>query len=107
MQFIPSGISGLVNLSLIPIGLFSLSILVGNERAHWRHAVALVLGTAGLVLLFSNKASLSGNVAVVPPAASPGFTPPRDGHFINAGASGRLCRQRFDSMIRHQIAPAT
>lgn len=63
MQFIPSGVSGLVNLSLIPIGLFSLSIVFGNERANWRHAVALMLGTAGLVLLFSNKASVSGNVA--------------------------------------------
>jgi drug/metabolite transporter (DMT)-like permease len=55
MQFIPSGVSGLVNLSLIPIGLFGLSILFGDERPSWRHAAALALGTAGLVLLFSNR----------------------------------------------------
>jgi drug/metabolite transporter (DMT)-like permease len=70
MQFIPSGVSGLVNLSLIPIGLFSLSIIVGDERASWRHAAALVLGTVGLVLLFSSKASLSGNAAELKGAAA-------------------------------------
>jgi drug/metabolite transporter (DMT)-like permease len=70
MQFIPSGVSGLVNLSLIPVGLFSLSILFGDERPSWLHGAALVLGIAGLALLFSNKASLSGNAAELQGAAA-------------------------------------
>ena len=70
MQFVASGVSGLINLSLIPVGLFALSILFGEERANWRHAAALALGTAGLVILFSNKASLSGNAAELKGAAA-------------------------------------
>ena len=38
MQRVPSGISGLVNLSLIAVGLFALAILFGDERPTWRHA---------------------------------------------------------------------
>lgn len=60
MQYVASGISGLVNLSLIPVGLFGLSILLGHQRARWLDAGALALGMAGLALLFSGKASFSG-----------------------------------------------
>ncbi len=54
MQFVPSGVAGLINLSLIPVALFGFSVLAGDERAS--SIVALILGVAGLVLLFSNKA---------------------------------------------------
>jgi drug/metabolite transporter (DMT)-like permease len=61
MQFVASGVSGLINLSLIPVGLFGLSVLFGDEEPRWRHALALALGVAGLVVLFSGKASLAGS----------------------------------------------
>jgi len=60
MQFVPSGVAGVVNMAMNPVCLFAFAILLGQERANWRHAVALVLGLAGVVVLFSNKASLSG-----------------------------------------------
>ncbi|PAX06307.1 DMT family transporter [Sphingomonas lenta] len=52
MQHVPSGLSGLVNLALIPVMLFALAALTGEERPTWRHAVALAIGLAGLVGLF-------------------------------------------------------
>jgi drug/metabolite transporter (DMT)-like permease len=61
MQFVGSGVSGLINLSLIPVGLFGLSVLVGDEEPRWRHALALGLGIAGLAVLFSGKASFAGS----------------------------------------------
>ena len=38
-----------------------LAILFGQERASWRHLAALVLGIAGLLILFSGKASFTGS----------------------------------------------
>ncbi|MBV8837441.1 MAG: DMT family transporter, partial [Alphaproteobacteria bacterium] len=60
MQFVPSGVAGVVNMAMNPVCLFAFAILLGQEQASWRHAAALVLGLAGVVVLFSNKASLSG-----------------------------------------------
>jgi len=61
MQFVASGVSGVVNMSMNPVCLFGLAILLGQERPTWRHALALVLGVGGLMLLFSGKATLTGS----------------------------------------------
>jgi drug/metabolite transporter (DMT)-like permease len=63
MQTVPSGLSGLVNLSLIPVLLFALSILTREERPTWRHGLALGLGCLGLVGLFWSRLAVqeSGN----------------------------------------------
>jgi drug/metabolite transporter (DMT)-like permease len=60
MLYVPSGVAGVVNLSMNPLGLFGFAILLGQEKATWRHALALALGTAGLVILFSGKANVAG-----------------------------------------------
>jgi drug/metabolite transporter (DMT)-like permease len=60
MQYVASGVSGVVNMSMNPICLFGLAILLGQEKPTWRHAIALVLGVSGLVLLFSGKAEMTG-----------------------------------------------
>ncbi|MGF7148071.1 drug/metabolite transporter (DMT)-like permease [Sphingomonas zeicaulis] len=52
MQSVSSGLAGLVNLALIPVLLFGLAALTGEERAGWRHALALGIGCVGLVGLF-------------------------------------------------------
>jgi drug/metabolite transporter (DMT)-like permease len=70
MQYVSSGVSGLINLSLIPVGLFALSILNGDEPPRWRHAVALALGLIGLVVLFADKATFGGNGMELPGAAA-------------------------------------
>jgi drug/metabolite transporter (DMT)-like permease len=61
MQFVASGVAGVVNMSTISLFLFGFAILAGQERAGLRHLAALVLGIAGLVILFSGKASFTGS----------------------------------------------
>lgn len=66
----PSGLAGLVNLSIIPVGLFGLAILTGEEKPSWRLAGALALGLAGLVIVYrarlgSGEADASGLSAIV------------------------------------------
>ena len=57
MQYAASGVAGLVNLALMPVALYGLAILFGDERASWRHAAALVLGVAGLTALFWQRSA--------------------------------------------------
>jgi len=61
MQYVASGVSGVVNMSMNPICLFGFAILLGQEKPSWRHAVALLLGIGGLVLLFWSKADMTGS----------------------------------------------
>jgi drug/metabolite transporter (DMT)-like permease len=70
MQYVSSGVSGLINLSLIPVGLFALSILSGDEAPRWRHALALVLGVSGLVVLFAGKVTFGMHGMELPGAAA-------------------------------------
>lgn len=51
----PTGIAAIVNLSLIPVLSMLIGSLVGEERITLRRVAALVLGIAGLVLLFSAR----------------------------------------------------
>jgi len=60
MVYVPSGVAGVVNMSMNPVFFFALAILFGQERATWRHAGALTLGIGGLLILFSSKASFGG-----------------------------------------------
>jgi drug/metabolite transporter (DMT)-like permease len=60
MLFVPSGVAGVVNMSLNPVCLFAFAILLGQEQPSWRYAFALLLGIAGVLVLFSNKASFTG-----------------------------------------------
>src|ERR1044071_8303248 len=61
MQYVASGVSGVVNMSMNPVCLFALAILLGQERPTWRHALALVFGIGGLLLPLSGKAGVSGS----------------------------------------------
>lgn len=51
----PSGLSAIVNLSLMPIFLMMIGALHGEERVTGRRAGAIGLGVLGLVLLFSGR----------------------------------------------------
>ncbi len=57
MQFVPTALAGVVNLSLIPVGIYVFALLHRAERFRLRHACALALGVVGLVLLFSPDAA--------------------------------------------------
>jgi drug/metabolite transporter (DMT)-like permease len=65
MQSVPSGLGGLVNLALVPVMLFALAALTGEERPTWRHAMALAIGCTGLVGLFWNRLGGEGTASGV------------------------------------------
>src|SRR5690349_467289 len=56
LRSVPSGLSGLVNLSLTPVMLFALAAATGEERPTWRHAAALAIGIVGFAALLWNRA---------------------------------------------------
>jgi drug/metabolite transporter (DMT)-like permease len=59
MQFVESGVSSIINLALMPVSLYVLTIVAGEDRLTWRHGAALLLGLAGLLVLFRDKATFS------------------------------------------------
>jgi len=61
MQHIPSGLSSVVNLALIPVGLFTIGLAAGEETYSRRKVGAIALGVAGLVVLFLPKLSFDGD----------------------------------------------
>lgn len=69
MQTVPSGLSGMVNLSIIPVALFMLAVATKEERASWRHAGALMLGVLGLVALFWSRLAAEGEGQLIGLAA--------------------------------------
>ena len=61
MQYIPSGLSSVVNLALIPVGLFTIGLAAGEETYSRRKVGAIALGVLGLVVLFLPKLSFEGD----------------------------------------------
>lgn len=61
----PSGLSAIVNLSLMPIFLAFIGFLYGQERLSARRVGAIVLGISGLVLLFSGRAEAAQDGATM------------------------------------------
>lgn len=59
----PSGMAGLVNMAIIPVGLFGLSIATGDERPTFALAGALALGLLGLVVFFWTRLGAGGGSA--------------------------------------------
>jgi drug/metabolite transporter (DMT)-like permease len=72
MQYVPTGVSAVVNLALVPVGLFTLGLVAGEEQFSPRKLLAIVLGIAGLATLFYPKLvaetddlGLTGMLAIV------------------------------------------
>ena len=61
MQYIPSGLSSVLNLSLIPVGLFTIGLAAGEETYSNRKATAIALGVVGLFVLFLPKLDFEGD----------------------------------------------
>ncbi len=61
MAFVASGLAAVVNLALIPAGLFGLGLLLREQCFVRRQAAALAIGVGGLVLLFWPRLEISGN----------------------------------------------
>jgi drug/metabolite transporter (DMT)-like permease len=69
VQSVPSGLSALINLSLIPVLLFLLATMTGEEKIGWRHGGALLLGVAGLATLFAPRLASQGEAELLGIAA--------------------------------------
>lgn len=65
MQHVPSGLAGLTNLALIPVMLFALAAIGGQEQWSWRHAAALVIGCAGLTGVFWARLDSGAGASIV------------------------------------------
>lgn len=61
MQYVPTGVSAVVNLSLVPVGLFGIGLLSGDERYSGRKLLSIVLGVTGLATLYFPKLSLESD----------------------------------------------
>lgn len=68
LQFVPSGFAAVVNLSLMPIALFSLGMLFGQERFTKGRVVAIALGVVGLLVLMRERLAVELSPMAVPGA---------------------------------------
>lgn len=53
--FVPSGLGAVVNLSLVPVGMYALGVAYGQEKSSRSFSLAIVFGIAGLALLFAPR----------------------------------------------------
>ncbi len=56
MLFVPSGLSAVLDLAIMPMALLAIGALLGEERLNRRRLAAIGTGTIGLLLLFGPKA---------------------------------------------------
>jgi drug/metabolite transporter (DMT)-like permease len=63
MQYVPSGLSAVVNLSLIPVGLFLIGVVLDEEDFSYRKSAAILLGVIGLTVLFTPRLLREGETA--------------------------------------------
>jgi drug/metabolite transporter (DMT)-like permease len=52
MQHVASGLSAVLNLALMPVGLFAIGLAYGEERFSVRRLIAIAIGIVGLAVLF-------------------------------------------------------
>jgi drug/metabolite transporter (DMT)-like permease len=65
MQFVASGLSAVINLSMIPVGLFAVGVLSNEESFSSRKLGVLALGVSGLGILFFPKLTSQGETGTL------------------------------------------
>lgn len=60
MQHVATGLAAVINLSLMPVALFAIAVLMGEEAFSPAKAAALVLGVVGLAVLFAPRIAAEG-----------------------------------------------
>jgi drug/metabolite transporter (DMT)-like permease len=63
MKYVPSGIAGATNLSVVAIGSFGFAVMFGQQRPDKRYLLALIAGVAGLFVVFSKDLNLTGRMS--------------------------------------------
>lgn len=70
MRHVPTGFSAVINLSLIPVGVFVIGIAAGQERFVWARLGAVILGVAGLAIMFEGRAAIDPSPEALAGAAA-------------------------------------
>jgi drug/metabolite transporter (DMT)-like permease len=72
MRYVPTGFSAVINLSLIPVAVFVMAVIAGQDRFSWTRMAAVALGVVGLLVMFRGRATidpspeaLAGAVSIV------------------------------------------
>lgn len=63
MRVVPSGLSAIIHLSLLPVGLYAFGLAHGEERLSAHQVGAVGLGLAGLAVLFGPAVAAQGDPA--------------------------------------------
>jgi drug/metabolite transporter (DMT)-like permease len=63
LRFVPAGLAAVLSSALTPISLLGFSVMLAQERFHWRQAAAMVVGVAGILVLFGPQA-LEGTLSL-------------------------------------------
>jgi len=58
MRYVPTGFSAVINLSLIPVAVFGIAVIAGQDRFSWTRMAAVALGVVGLVVMFYGRAAI-------------------------------------------------
>ncbi|PSJ39042.1 DMT family transporter [Allosphingosinicella deserti] len=61
VQYVSSGLAAVLEMSLTPVALLAFALMLGDERFSRRRAAAIVLGVAGIVILFAPAATTEGS----------------------------------------------
>jgi drug/metabolite transporter (DMT)-like permease len=70
MRYVPSGFAAVLNLSLIPVGIFTIGIAAGQERFSWIRLGAVALGVVGLVVMFHGRSAIDPSMEALVGAAA-------------------------------------
>jgi drug/metabolite transporter (DMT)-like permease len=70
MRYVPSGFSAIINLSLVPVGVFTIGVALRQEQFSWGRVGAVALGVAGLAVMFHGRAAIDPSPAALAAAAA-------------------------------------
>src|SRR6516164_7073466 len=56
LRFITAGLAAVLSSALTPIALLGFAVAFGQERPSWRHLAAIVVGVAGILVVFGPSA---------------------------------------------------
>ncbi len=70
MRYVPTGFAAVTNLALIPVGVFLIGVAAGQERFAWAKLGAVVLGVAGLGVMFEGRSAIDPSPEALAGAAA-------------------------------------
>ncbi|MFC3711158.1 DMT family transporter [Sphingoaurantiacus capsulatus] len=72
LQYVSSGLAGVLEMSLTPVALLAFALLLGDETFDLVRAGSIALGVVGILILFAPAATFSGGMGIAGMAAVSG-----------------------------------